>query len=94
MNIYMNLEVQNQNLEVFEIEYIIFDKKPTYTPRRKSCLKIRNLLGFIQIFWKLFAEISRIIHIFQDRLTHFSPHFPIFTKNLKPKFEPLSSYKK
>ena len=57
-------------------------------------LEVQNQLGLIQIFWKLFREISCIFYIFQDNLTHFSPQFLIFTKNLTPKFEPRSSYKK
>ena len=54
-----------------------------YPTQKKRFLKIRNFLGFIQIFKKHFREISCIFYLFQGNLAHFSLGFLIITKNKK-----------
>ena len=44
-----------------------------YPSQKKFLKKIRNFLGFIQIFMKLFREILCIFDLFQDNLADFSP---------------------
>ena len=59
MNIYMNLEVQNKKFEVFEIKYIILDKKPISLAEKASFNKIKKLF---KASFKYFGSFLRKFH--------------------------------